>query len=75
MTRHQKLQLALAIWIVAFPVIACGPAIANRGDLIGFILGGFTGLLFGSALFFPWIVGIAALYVLVRLTEEPPPLR
>lgn len=72
---HQKLKLAFAVWLVAFPVVACGPAFVGSGDLVGFLLGGFTGLVLGSAFFIPWIVGVGVLYLLMRLTEDPrPPL-
>jgi hypothetical protein len=69
---NQRLKLVLVIWIVAWPLLACGPALLTRGDALGFILGGFTGLLFGSVLFVPWLVGVGVLYLLVRLTDEPP---
>jgi hypothetical protein len=73
LTLNQRLKLALVVWVVALPVVACGPALLARGDLLAFLLGGASGLLFGSVLFVPWLVGVGVLYLLVRLTDVPPP--
>lgn len=76
MTTHSKLKLGFIAWLVAFPIIACGPALAGSDDLVGFLLGGVTGLVLGSVFFLPWIVGVGVLYLLLRLTEDPrPPYR
>jgi hypothetical protein len=74
-TTHHKLKLGFLGWLVAFPVIACGPALAGSDDLLGFLFGGFAGLVLGSVFFVPWIVGVGLLYLLMRLTEDrrPPP--
>lgn len=72
MTAHTKAKLAFVVWLVTFPVVACGPALSSN-DLIGFLLGGFAGVLLGSLLFLPWIVGVGVLYLVMRLTEDPRP--
>jgi hypothetical protein len=72
LTLNQRLKLVLVVWVVAWPLVACGPAFLAGGDLLGFVLGGFTGLVFGSVLFVPWLVGVGVLYLLVRLTDVPP---
>jgi hypothetical protein len=70
LTTNLKVKLIFVIWLVAFPLISCGPALASH-SIVGFLFGGFVGILLGSVLFVPWLVGIAVLYLVMRLTEEP----
>lgn len=70
LSTHTKVKLAFVVWLVALPIISCGPALSSD-SIGGFLLGGFTGILFGSVLFIPWIVGVGVLFVVMRLTEEP----
>ncbi len=69
---HATLRLLLAIWAVAFPVISCGPILlgANEGAT-GALVGGIAGLILGSVLFAPWIVGLIVLGIGVYLTRPP----
>ncbi len=66
------LRLLLAIWAVAFPVISCGPILlgVNEGAT-GALVGGIAGLILGSVLFGPWIVGLILLGIGVYLTRPP----
>ena len=56
------LRVVLAVWVVGYLVIACGPIFS--GD----IGAGGLGLLVGSVLFVPWLVGILVLAIFVWLT-------
>ena len=68
MSNHTKVKVVLAIWVIGYLVIACGPALSGDG-LSGFILGGFFGLLLGSALFIPWVAGLVLLVGAYFLTR------
>jgi hypothetical protein len=68
MTTNAKLRIALAIWAIAFPVVSCGPAVLADG-ITGTILGGLFGLVLGSVLLVPWLIGLAVLGTLVYLTD------
>lgn len=79
MSANRWLRVILVLWVVGFVVISCGPAIAGDG-IGGTLLGGALGLLLGSVLFIPWIVGVVILVVLIVLTnprrdrdQYPPP--
>ena len=68
MTTNTKWRIALVLWAIAFPVISCGPAIAGDG-LVGTLAGGFLGVILGSVLLVPWIVGLVVLGAIVYLTN------
>ncbi len=68
MTTNSWLKVILALWVLGFLVVACGPAIAADG-IGGTLIGGAFGLLLGSVLFVPWLVGVGILIVLIRLTK------
>jgi hypothetical protein len=67
---HQVLRLALMIWLVAYPIVSCGPVIggAAAGGTTGSITA-LTGLMVGGLLWWPWIVGIMVLGLLALLTR------
>jgi hypothetical protein len=69
MSTNRKLRIALAIWAVAFPVVSCAPAILADG-ITGTLLGGLFGLVLGSVLLVPWLIGLVVLGALVYLTDE-----
>ncbi len=66
-TLNGRLKLILAIWAVAYPVIACGPALITEGGVSGFV-GNFISLTLGGLLFVPWILGLLVLGALVWAT-------
>ncbi|CAN5729383.1 hypothetical protein BH24CHL8_BH24CHL8_10860 [soil metagenome] len=68
MTTNSWLKVILALWVLGFLVVACGPAIAADG-IGGTLIGGAFGLLLGSVLFVPWLVGVGILIVLIWLTK------
>ncbi|MBA2488625.1 MAG: hypothetical protein H0V36_04785 [Chloroflexi bacterium] len=68
MTANRSLRFILVLWVVGFVVISCGPAIAGDG-VGGTLVGGFIGLLLGSVLFVPWVVGVVILLVLIMITN------
>ena len=57
------LRLVLAVWTVGFLVISCGPMLSGDLGATG------VGLLVGSVLFVPWLLGILVLGILVWLTN------
>jgi hypothetical protein len=69
---YNLLRVLMAIWVVGFLVIACGPLVigANNG-LGGFAVGGLFSALLSTALFVPWIVGVVILAFLIYLTRPP----
>ena len=67
---HRVLRLAFTIWLIAYPVIACVPTLA--GAVSGGTAGGYTaigGLVVGSVLLVPWLIGILVLGLLTLLTR------
>ncbi|MDQ3406745.1 MAG: hypothetical protein M3472_01100, partial [Chloroflexota bacterium] len=66
MTTNSWLKVILVLWVLGFVVLACGPAIAADG-IGGTLIGGAFGLLLGSVLLVPWIVGVGILIVLIWL--------
>ena len=66
---NTRLKLILVIWLVAYPVVACGPMILTEGGLSGMI-GNFIGLTLGGLLFVPWLIGLVVLGALVWLTSQ-----
>jgi hypothetical protein len=67
---HRLLRLVFSIWLIAYPVIACVPTIAGMaaGGTSGSwqVLGG---LLVGSVLLVPWLVGLLVLGLITLLTR------
>ena len=59
-----KLKIGLAIWAVAYPVVACGPAWITEGAVIGTI-GNAVSFFLASLLFVPWLLGLVVLGALV----------
>ncbi len=68
MSTNSWLKVILALWVVGFLVVACSPAIAADG-IGGTLIGGAFGLLLGSFLFVPWILGVGVLLLLIWLTK------
>jgi len=68
MSTNSWLKVILALWVLGFLVVACGPAIAANG-IGGTLIGGVIGGAFGLFLFIPWIIGVGILLLLMRLTE------
>ncbi len=68
MTTNSWLKVILVLWVLGFVVLACGPAMAADG-IGGTLIGGAFGLLLGSVLLVPWIVGVGILIVLIWLTK------
>ena len=67
---HQVLRLLLTIWLIAYPVIACGPVLI--GSAAGGSSGGaaaLAGLLVGGVLLWPWLVGVLVLGLLTVLSR------
>jgi hypothetical protein len=67
---HRIIRLALTIWLIAYPVVACTPVV------IGSISGGaggsaaiLGGLFAGGILLGPWLIGILVLGLLALLTR------
>lgn len=69
MSTHSWLRLILVLWVVGFLIISCGPAFAGDG-IVGTLAGGAIGLVLGSVLFVPWLIGVGVLLVLIWLTSE-----
>jgi hypothetical protein len=80
MSTNGWLKLLLVLWVAGYLLLACGPAIAMEG-IGGTLIGAVFGLLLGSALFVPWLVGLVVLIALVWFTgnsridpgDRPPP--
>lgn len=68
MSTNSWLKVILTLWVLGFLVIACGPAIAADG-IGGTLIGGAFGLLLGSVLFVPWVIGVGILILLIWLTN------
>lgn len=68
MSTNAWLKVILALWVLGFLVVACGPAIAADG-IGGTLVGGIFGALLGTFLFVPWIVGVGILLILIWLTN------
>ncbi len=67
MPLNQKLKLALVIWAIAYPVIACGPAAITEGGISG-LIGSSISFFLGPLLLVPWLLGLVVLGGLVWLT-------
>ncbi len=69
MTLNSKLRIAFVVWLVAFPLITCGPAVLGDGA-VGTVVGGLFGLTLGAVLLVPWLIGLGVLFLAVRFTDE-----
>ncbi len=72
MTRSAWLRVVFAIWLVAYPVISCGPAALLDGGIAGAI-GSFVSFTLGSILLVPWLLGLLVLGGLVWITGSRHP--
>jgi len=64
------LRAALAVWALAYPVVACAPLLITGTDTAGgTAVGGLVSLAVGATLFGPWIVGLLVLGVLAWVTK------
>lgn len=57
------LRLLLAVWVIGYLVLSCGPA------LLGNAATGGLGILAGAVLLIPWLIGVVVLIILVWLTN------
>lgn len=62
---NRALRVLLAIWVVAYPVLACGPLLTGNPLMAG------LGLFAGAVFLVPSLVGTLVLAVLVWLTNPP----
>jgi uncharacterized membrane protein len=69
MRTNSWLRVILVLWVVGFLIISCGPAFAGDG-IVGTLAGGAIGLVLGSVLLVPWLMGLAVLLVLIWLTND-----
>ncbi len=74
MSTNTILRVLLAIWVIGFLAISCGPFITGFDDGIGrTIVGGLFGAILGATLFVPWVVGVVILIGLIVLTNRGRP--
>ena len=57
------LRLLLAIWVIGYVLVSCGPLFSGNAGAGG------LGLLTGGLLLVPWLVGVLVLGVFVWLTN------
>lgn len=62
---NRTLRILLAIWVVGYAVLACGPFLTGNPFFAG------LGLFAGVVLLVPWLVGTVILAILVWLTNPP----
>jgi hypothetical protein len=67
---HRIIRLLLTMWLVAYPVVACGPMLigalaCGRGGGVAAA----SGLVAGALLLGPWLIGILILGLLAILTR------
>lgn len=62
---HRTLKVIFAIWLVAYPVVACSPVLFGASSLV--VAGS---LLAGILLLVPWLIGDLILGLLVVLTRS-----
>jgi hypothetical protein len=67
MRTNTRLKIILAIWAVAYPVLACGPAYLTQGGVSGAI-GNITSLFLSSVLLIPWLLGLIVIGALVWIS-------
>jgi hypothetical protein len=68
MSNNGWLRLILVLWVVGYLLVACGPAIVADG-ISGTLIGAALGLVLGSVLFAPWVVGVVVLIGLIWYTD------
>lgn len=68
MSTHSWLKVILVLWVLGFLVAACGPTIAADG-IGGTLIGAVFGLVLGSILIVPFLLGVGVLLVLIWLTK------
>lgn len=64
---NRALRIVLAIWVIGYAVVACGPLLTGNALAAG------LGLFAGAIFLVPWLVGTLILAVLVWLTNPPRP--
>ncbi len=64
---YHRLQLAMLVWLIAYPVISCTPVIL--GTVAGGVSIGVAGLLVGATFFFPWLAGIVVIGILMLIAR------
>lgn len=62
---NKALRIILALWVIGYAVLACGPLLTGSPFVAG------LGLFAGAVLLVPWLVGTLVLAVLVWLTNPP----
>lgn len=62
---NRALRILLAIWVIGYAVVACGPLLTGNPLVVGF------GLFAGVVLLVPWLIGTLILAILVWLTNPP----
>jgi hypothetical protein len=68
-SRHRILKQLLGLWAIAYPILIVLPLISTGANNAGATTVGLLGaIVVGSALFFPWIIGIIVLAVLVAVS-------
>jgi hypothetical protein len=66
---HRILKQLLGLWAIAYPILIVLPLISTGANNAGATTVGLLGaIIVGSALFFPWIIGIIVLAVLVAVS-------
>ena len=66
---HKLAKGLLALWAIAYPIVSCSPLLASGGTAGGTAVTGIAALVVGATLFFPWIVGLLILGILVMLSK------
>lgn len=69
-TIHQVFRWLFTIWLIAYPVLSCGPILL--GAATGGASGGATtaaGLFVGAVYLLPWLIGLLVLGFLAVLTQ------
>lgn len=68
MTTHRALQVALVVWALVLPVVACTPALLSEQD-VAVALSALFALGVFWIFFAPWLIGLVALGLGVYLTS------
>ncbi|HWH23696.1 MAG TPA: hypothetical protein VNW68_02260 [Candidatus Limnocylindria bacterium] len=68
MSRYTWLRIILFIWLIAFPVVACGPLLLSEQD-VAVALSALFGLVVFWLLFVPWLIGLVILGIAVYITS------
>jgi hypothetical protein len=62
------LRILLAVWVLGYLLVSCGPFVRGDGGAAGFF-----GFIFGAVFLAPWVIGIIVLGLLVWLTNPGRP--